>query len=423
MSRNNEALSRKNTKITSKFDSTVSKVLRHKDQYLRRDKEPDPSTVKRGIKAKNPDFDRTLSNFVRRQQQSGFDIKDEEIMEQARLFARVSGNQDAILGSLSSSWLQKFKQKHGIGMSPLLRRASETNIPDSNRLFGSHGISHGTTSNEISPASPTQPLSPLSGNRSDDEAQNGSAADVGFTYRQQNSQSTTSLASDIRDNAGSSFSEDTVSPTGTFNFSPDPNIGGFQPISVRGDVPREFQREKRNNTFPTIDVGYANANQLGTVAEPKTPQQPLPKTGPASAVQSPVTKQASPFPINTGVTSPRSLHRSGSTPNMATRPSDSNNPPLTKVDFPLGSAESSPVSPSQEDARRAATTLLNYLQNMGSYGQLFQESDYQAFVQLTKKLQIQPHQSHRPSIGGLSRIPEGDGEAASSSSPAMMQAS
>jgi hypothetical protein len=66
--------------------------------------------------------------------------------------------------------------------------------------------------------------------------------------------------------------------------------------------------------------------------------------------------------------------------------------------------DSSPVSPSQEDARRAAQTLLNYIQTAGT----FDSNDYLSIVQLTKKLKI--HQG-RSSIGGLSRIPEGDVEA------------
>jgi hypothetical protein len=77
------------------------------------------------------------------------------------------------------------------------------------------------------------------------------------------------------------------------------------------------------------------------------------------------------------------------------------------------SVDASPVSPSQEDARRAANTLLNYIQGMGANGH-FDQSEYLAVVQLTKKLQLHQHQLQlqplRPSMGGLSRIPEGDGE-------------
>ncbi|TWU73633.1 hypothetical protein ED733_002963 [Metarhizium rileyi] len=396
--------------------STVSKVLRHKDQYLRRDQEPDPAALKRSGKAKNPDFDRTLSNYVRRQQHSGFDVKDEEIMEQARLFAHASGNQDAILGSLTSGWLQKFKQKHGVGTSRLLRRASETNISDSTRMYDHNIMRNGTTSNEISPASPTQPLSPLSGSRSDEEAKQDHNIDFDISYRHQHSQSTTSLASDIRESTRSSFSGGTLSPSGTFTFSPDSNVGGFQPI-VHAEITSEFHREKRSNTFPSLDISYGN--QTTSATEPMTPQLPT-TTTPSSALDSSADdNQATPFAIKTSLTSPPLLHRSNSNSSISARSSGMS---IVNTAVAVTPVDSSPVSPSQEDARRAANTLLSYLGNISSTGQLFQASDYQAMLQLTKKLEIHQQQSGRPSAGGLSRIPEGDNEM-TTSGPAMMQAS
>jgi hypothetical protein len=49
----------------------------------------------------------------------------------------------------------------------------------------------------------------------------------------------------------------------------------------------------------------------------------------------------------------------------------------------------------------------------------FDQSEYLAVVQLTKKLQIHQHQSSRASIGGLSRIPEGDHEMPASTEATM----
>ncbi|KAF5659924.1 centromere binding B [Fusarium heterosporum] len=366
--------------------STVSKVLRHKDQYLKRDQEPENPAVKRG-KGKHPDFDRTLSNYVRRQQQRGFQVSDEEIMEQARLFAHASGNQEGVLNNLNSSWLQKFKQKHGIGAGKLMRRASEANIPDSARLS-----TLATKSSDMSP-SPTGQLSPLSGSRSDEDAPID-GIDFDFGYKHPESQSTTSLSSDFRDNAGSSFSAGTMSPTGTFTFSPDPNVGGFPMDQLRGT---DFQhREKRSNTFPSLNIDYVN--QVSSSTEPITPRHPPSSTAPSSALESPQHELQAPFGIDTNVNSPPPLLRR-----------TSSNSSLNRVTISTGASsstpvDSSPVSPSQEDARRAAQTLLNYIQTAGT----FDTSDYLSIVQLTKKLKI--HQG-RPSIGGLSRIPEGDVEA------------
>ncbi|KAF5572230.1 centromere binding B [Fusarium pseudoanthophilum] len=365
--------------------STVSKVLRHKDQYLKRDQEPESAAVKRG-KGKHPDFDRTLSNYVRRQQQRGFQVSDEEIMEQARLFAHASGNQESVLNNLNSSWLQKFKQKHGIGPGKLMRRASEANIPDSARLS-----TLASKSSDLSP-SPTGQLSPLSGSRSDEEA-HADGIDFDFGYKHPESQSTTSLSSDFRDNTASSFSG-TMSPTGTFTFSPDPNVGGFPMDQLRGT---DYQhREKRSNTFPSLNIDYVN--QVSSSTEPITPRHPPSSTAPSSALESPQHELQAPFSIDTNVNSPPPmLRRSSSNSSINRSTAATSATSSTPVD-------SSPVSPSQEDARRAAQTLLNYIQTAGT----FDSNDYMSIVQLTKKLKI--HQG-RPSIGGLSRIPEGDVEA------------
>jgi hypothetical protein len=52
----------------------------------------------------------------------------------------------------------------------------------------------------------------------------------------------------------------------------------------------------------------------------------------------------------------------------------------------------------------------------------FDKSEYATIVQLTKKLQIHQHQTTRPSIGGLSRIPESDdGEAQSLTEPTIVE--
>ncbi|KAI8671511.1 HTH CENPB-type domain-containing protein [Fusarium keratoplasticum] len=370
--------------------STVSKVLRHKDQYLKRDQEPENPAVKRG-KGKHPDFDRTLSNYVRRQQQRGFKVSDEEIMEQARLFAHASGNQENVLNGLTSSWLQKFKQKHGIGGAKLTRRASEANIPDSARL--STLVTKNNSSQDIlSPTSPTGNISPLSGSRSDEDGPID-GIDFDFTYKHPESQSTTSLSSDLRDNPASSFSG-TMSPTGTFTFSPDPNVGGFPMDQLRG---ADFQsREKRSNTFPSLNIDYVN--QVSGSTEPMTPRHIPSSTAPSSALESPQHElHGAPFSIDTSVNSPPpTLRRSSSNSSIARSTATCPTP-----------VDSSPVSPSQEDARRAAQTLLTYIQTAGN----FDSNDYITIVQLTKKLKIHQHQGGRPSIGGLSRIPEGDVEA------------
>ena len=377
-------------------NSTVSKVLRHKEQYLKRDQEPEPTNGKR-IKAKYPDFDRTLSNYVRRQHQRGFDIQDDEILEQARMFAHASGNQDAILGSLTGSWLQKFKQKHGIGTGRLMRRASETNIPDNTSLS--------RTPHGLSPASPTRQLSPLSGSRSDEDGQ-PDGTEFEFTYRQAASHSNASL-SEI---PASSFSNDnTISPQGQFSFSPDPNTGSFHLDSnmhLPHAGPDFYHREKRSNTFPSLGLDFTNQHQQPLGNDPLTPRHLPPSTLSSSSLDSPAHElNNAPFPIDTAIVSSPGLHRTSSNSSISARASGN---PITNGTVSATTADSSPVSPTQDDARRAAATLLSYIQNMGPKGQY--ESEYMSLMQLTKRLQIHHGQQAQPrvSVGGLSRIPESE---------------
>ncbi|KAM0249043.1 hypothetical protein ACHAQJ_009211 [Trichoderma viride] len=393
--------------------STVSKVLRHKEQYLKRDPEPDSSALKR-LKGKHPDFDRTLSNYVRRQQQRGFEVKDDDIMEQARLFARASGSQEGVLTSINSNWLLKFKQKHGIGAGRLMRRASETNIPDSMTMSAAiQRFSGDKATNTISPVSPTHRLSPLSASRSEDDLQ-AEGHDFDFQYRHAASHSSTSLASDLKDTSVS-FSGDTMSPTAPFHFSPDANVGAFQDsLHIHPTAPDFQHRGKRSNTFPSLNIDCINQD---TGADPLTPRHSAVTA--SSAIESPTNDfRNTPFTLDTTVSSPPALRRSSSNSSIAAR---SNNNSANTSSVSSTTADSSPTSPTPEDARRAAETLLSYLHHMTPNGQ-FDKSEYAAIVQLTKKLQIHQHQNTRPSIGGLSRIPESDdGETQSLTEPTMVE--
>ncbi|PHH68449.1 hypothetical protein CDD80_7515 [Ophiocordyceps camponoti-rufipedis] len=334
--------------------STVSKVLRHRDQYLKREQEPD-FALKRA-KGKHPDFDRTLSNYVRRQQQRGFDVKDEGLMEQARLFARASGNQETLLNSLTTGWLHKFKLKHGIGLNNSNNNNNNNNNNNSNNsrrpsetsLTDERSVRKSTTS----PVSPT--LSPLSGSRSDEDAHHRDPLDFEMTFRRGGRRRSRSPAGSV------------TSPGGTISPAPAPFLTDYP----AGD-------KKRSKTFPSIDVSFARGDDGG---------HGLTASSPSSSVQSPA-----PPP-----------------------------PPLFLVPSPE-------VLPSLEEARVAAMTLLSYMQRAG--GGRFDQGEFGVVGQVAKKLQLsqqgvaqqqqqQQQQQHhlyhfhhggqRASMGGLSRIPEGD---------------
>lgn len=371
------------------------------------------------------------------------------------------------------SWLEKFKQKHGMG-GRLIRRASETNIPRaaaSKLSTTSPVLAESQPSSAISSASPVhqQSASPFSGGRGggEDEKDGGSnsimmdfneapsgASSNSFKHVSA-SQSTTSLSSVFNsETAGSSFSENTISPTGTgqFTFSPDPNVGGF----LSSDQARHmspggpnFQRP-RSQTFPTLDLEYMNQSTSHQSNEPMTPKFPSGhpgSTAPSSALDSPAHEFAAAGPFGLDSTmSPHhqssqhpTLNHSNSTSSLQSR-GTGQQPGATSSTTPviasaaLSSVASSPVSPSQDDARRAADTLLSFIANSGP-NSFVDQTDYNAVIRLTEKLRLhqQAQQAQHAAaargqggmsmgppamsglglgigIGGLDRIPEGDAE-------------
>jgi hypothetical protein len=94
--------------------------------------------VKR-TKRKFPDtggIEKALSNWVRNMQKQGHPLTDAAIKEKARLFATTVGsNHESLLKTNSTGWLEKFKQKNGIGGAKLTRRASETNMSNHELLY------------------------------------------------------------------------------------------------------------------------------------------------------------------------------------------------------------------------------------------------------------------------------------------------
>jgi hypothetical protein len=375
----------------------VSKVLRQKEKYLFPE-DRSLSPVKRA-KGKFPDIERALSNWVRNTQKQGIPLTDDTIREKARFFATTVGNDESHTKTNSTSWLEKFKQKNGIGSGRLSRRASETNISDTGSLLPeSVPGSSSQTPNGISPTSPSglPSPSPLSATKSNDDELKTDQLNNYLEFGQRNasyhsnSQSTTSLSS-FTDHQHS-FSGAT-SPTTSFAFPPDNNSNSWLP-SQQARLPQPgntFQRP-RSQTFPMLGIDPSFAAQ---VSEPLTPKYNMPGTAPSPALDSPIHEMPSHFGIDTTVSSPP-LHHSSSNGSMAP-PSSST--PITNLQSPIGS--SAPSSPTQDDARRALDTLLNFFQQAPSG--LVDQNDYMSIIKLTEKLRLQGH----PTLpGGLHRIEE-----------------
>ena len=373
----------------------MSKVLRNKDKYLFPE-DRSHSPIRRN-KGKGVDIEKALTNYIRNAQKSGSEVTDAEIKEKVKLFSATMGNSaDGLLKASSSSWLEKFKQKNGIGSGKLVRRASETNIPDTVRVSPSLVPSHHPKM--ISSASPVgrRSLSPLSANRSDDE-RDGMNNYMDFAsesggYKPSHSQSTTSLSSAFTDGPSSSFPGSALSPNGPFTFSPDTGSGEFLAAGqgsrpMPEDAASNFQRP-RSQTFPTLDLEYVNQPQA---TDPLTPRYQVSSTAPPSALESPQLRH--------------SHSHSGIAGGSMTRP------------LPSNTTLSSTNSPTQEDARRAADILLSFIQRSNGF---VDRNEYLVVAGLKDKLHSPQAQlvSNTPSaLGGLDRIPEGDSEMSNAPPP------
>jgi hypothetical protein len=388
--------------------------LRNKEKYLNAE-ERSSSPVKRIGKGKGVDLEKTLTNFLRKAQKSGIVVTSETLREKARLFASLATG-DSFSEPISSAWLDKFMLKHGIGPGRLMRRASETNIPDSIRASGSPSLAPSQPRSAISPASPSGHLSPspLSANRSDEEKESMNSF-MDFTtdgvYKHSNSQSTASLSSAFTDTATPSFPSSAISPTASFNFSPDPNVGSFLPADQSRQLPGNvagFQRP-RSQTFPTLDLEYMNQAQS---TEPATPKYRVSSTAPSSALDPSTQEHNGPSFSFEQAVSPPQLRRSSSNSSIAGR---------STTTIAMSSAVgSSPGSPTQEDARRAADTLLSFISNASGF---VDHQEFLTVMRLTEKLRIHQSQLAKAAahgMGGLSRIPEGDSEMPNAS-PSMMK--
>ncbi len=388
--------------------STVSKVLRNKDKYLNSE-ERSSSPVKRNGKGKGASVEKALQSYLRKAQRAGTPISTESFLETAQRFSSATG--DSIHEPANAAWLEKFMLKNGMAPGRLIRRASETNITDSMRASGSPMLAPSQPQSALSPASPSGghlSQSPLSANKTDEEKEGGMNGFLDFSsdgaYKHSSSQNASSLPGAFTtDTATPSFPGSAISPTSSFNFSPDPNVGAFlvgDRNAPMGHPNAAFQRP-RSQTFPTLDLGYMDS------AEPATPKYHVPSTAPSSALDSSSSETAGPhFSFEHAVSSPPRLRHSSSSGSIAGR---SVTTPVT-----TSAVASAPGSPTQEDARRAADTLLCFIAaNAG--GGFADQNEYHTIARLVEKLRIHQSQIAKAAaaahgMGGLSRIPEGDSE-------------
>jgi hypothetical protein len=367
-------------------------VLRQKEKYLYQD-DGSRSPIKRS-KGKNPDIERALANWARNHQRQGLPLSDAIIRDKARFFASTVGNSDSHLKANSTSWLEKFKQKnHLMGArsrkGSIAEESEETSNPPSNVQ----------TPGAISPSSPGG-VSPSTTTATAKKSMENLKSESPDTYdfptqrRPFHSQSTTSLSSVFTaDTAPSSFSAGPTSPVSLSSpfFTPDSACGPspFMGRQAAHGQPgsSNFQRP-RSQTFPML-VGVEQYMS----PPPGSSDALTPKYISSSALDSPMTELPA---IDEGMSmSPTQGAHTMQPPPL----------PTLHTDDKCSSTESSPITPSQEEAARALELVMNFFQSQHA-GFVVEPQEYVTIGKLMEKLRIKRSTESLP--GGMRRISEPD---------------
>lgn len=385
--------------------STVSKVLRQKEKYLNAN-DGSRSPIKRS-KARVPDIEKALSNWVRNYQKQGYQLSDAMIQEKAHFFTTTCGNQNGKEKVLSTRWLEKFKQKH-LGGSKSRKGSFDTNKSDSVSPTGlsiNSALASGVQSPTVmSPISPTGFASPSSlfPTQTQDSIKNNLAeglANLANDYQQH--KSTTSpdtLSASVASPTSTLVSDGPFSPTSQSRFSPtDTNLN-----------------RPRSQTFPvnTIDPTMISTedqqhqHQHQHQHQQQSTEQSQPPSSKA-AIQDSLSLSIleSPFEVNHNINNAtadasNTVKRNRSIPEI--RPK-SIYPPIYSKSATV-SPISPPGSPTQDEARRALELVMNYFQHQPT-GLCAQE--YVTIGKLMERLDLAKNQSNMLP-GGLTRIDEHD---------------
>ncbi|KAL9603275.1 MAG: hypothetical protein Q9219_001297 [cf. Caloplaca sp. 3 TL-2023] len=389
---------------------TVSKVLRHKDKYLRPD-DGSRSPVKRA-KGKFPDIERAVSVWAKNHQRQGLPLSNEMIRDKARMFATTVGSSDCVAKVNSPTWPEKFKQRNGLLGASL----PESQAEDSDMA---QPLDTGSTSHTPHGISPISPAEQHPGSPDQDRANNESSegyVDFPSTFRRAQSQSEHSPGSYFADSAiASVFSPDLRSPPSPF-FSPVSSCGPSPSISSqppRLPLLASADLRPRRQTFPTISAGPSYITPpTSATAEPVSNSKFFQQSMATPAMESPLEEMKEPTLNVDSTMHDAHPHSASSTPmsnnispaSMGPPPHPASASPLvhsvTASDFP-----SSPnPPPSQDEARQALEILLKFFKSQPS--STMEPQDYITMGKLMEKLKIRGDELP----GGMRSMVEGRGD-------------
>jgi len=351
------------------------------------------SPIKRS-KGKFPDIERALANWARNHQRQGLPLSDAIIRDKARFFASTVGNSDSHLKANSTSWLEKFKQKNHL-MGARSRKGSIAEESEGT----SNPPSNVQTPGAISPSSPGG-ISPSTATtkikKSTENLKSESPDSYDFTTQRRpfHSQSSTSLSSVFTDTAPSTFSAGPTSPTSLSSpyFTPDSACGpnSFTGRQAAHGQPgsSNFQRP-RSQTFPMLP----GVEQY--MSPPCSSDVLTPKFTSSSALDSPMTELPGSL---AAIDEADSISPTQGTHTMQPPPL-----PSLLTDDKSSSTESSPITPSQEEAARALELVMHFFQSQHA-GFVVEPQEYVTIGKLMEKLRFK--RSTESLSGGMRRVSE-----------------
>ncbi|KAK4938741.1 hypothetical protein LTR10_020844 [Elasticomyces elasticus] len=356
----------KQTQIGAKFNverSTVSKILRQRDKYMHPQPKEESASPGKKSKAKLPDFEKTLTNWVKNQQKKGLPITDEDLRKQAQVFS-FSRSDQVVVSSIA--WLEKFKRKNHLAAAP----KSEGNAT----LLDSGNVSAAQSPLEASPGSSdglvSPPMSTIDESGHDAATKSENTQDFfDFDKAKASFGQSPTLSQDFEEGLDHA-SENVLSP-----ISPEITGGDRDGMALleMPDGAIGIPSRQRSQTYPHVP-------SFGTGSRPSSSRQKAPAL-PMRSLTS--VSETAPSAID-----PRQMmKRHKSVPDIhypdQPRYSSMQPPPLPR------SADTSPVSdalsPSEDDNIRALKAIKELLEQNPNVAE---PDDYMAIGKLMEKLKI-----------------------------------
>lgn len=309
-------------------------------------------------------------------------MSDTQLLEQIRIFANDQDD-ESILSVIGEDWLDGFKLKHAIGTHPR-RRASEPSMAD--RVHSPPPALPIPLAYEAQAVQPTN------------QEPTPRAATFGAGFDGSSPPSAQAQPPNHSDTAGPLSSDGMSSDEGS-SSNPERLVKKPSSDSPFTDSPsKSGHRLRRSKTISFGNVAYGPTSSFGT---DKYPSQ-------LNTIE-PRVLELTPDMLDSQMDSPQVLYKACNFPKVAPQPYTT---PGSTPSLDATPDDQCLPHPSQEDAGRAANTLLTYLQSMSLLGN-FEPEEYLAVLKLSKKLQ-EPCQFPQtffampPPMGGLGDIPESE---------------